>query len=128
MTCKYIRDKKRRICTGDLNRKIKIQVRALETPEEDGVDFSETFIDHKTVWAMLKTTRGSQLFDGVALENPYTHEFYIRYICNVSFENWVEYCQDKYDIVDTEVLDERNEFIVLRCKKRGSKGNDANLG
>ena len=127
MSCGFIRKKKKGICIGDLDKRITIQVRYLTPPEDSGVDYSQKSLDYKTVWASLETTRGEQLFDGVNINNAFTHIFYIRYICNVSFENWVEYCGNKYDIIDTEDYDEKNEFIALRCTKRGAKTSNANL-
>lgn len=126
--CKRIPGVRRQICVGDLDRQIIVQTRAIGSPSGSSVDYSEGFTDLITVWAMIRTTRGSQLFDGVEISNPFTHLFYIRFISGVTFENWVEFADEKYDIVDTEILDERNEFTVLRCTKRGDKDKDANTG
>jgi len=125
--CKNIRGVKRGICIGDLDVKIKVQVRTLNAPES-GTDFDLTFADEKEVWAMVKTVRGTELFDGVSLTNAYTHEFYIRYSSDftIDAQNWLEWKNEKYDIVDVENLDERNEFLLLKAIKKGDKDINAN--
>lgn len=125
--CKNIRGTKRGLCIGDLNQKIKVQVRTLNAPES-GTHFDLTFADLKEVWAMVKTTRGTELFDGVGLTNAYTHEFYIRYSSSfaVNAQSWLLWNDDRYNIVDVENLDERNEFLLLKAIKKGDKDINAN--
>lgn len=127
--CVKIKNKKRRLCIGDLDRKIKVQARSIVPPASGSVDFNESFTQVLYVWALVQTTLGSQFFDGVSLPNPFTHKVYIRYRSShvVTAEDWVEIDDVKYDIVDVEDLDERHEYLLLKCKKKGANTIAANF-
>lgn len=115
------------ICAGDLTERIIIQSRDIKAPTGSSVNYAENFTTFKTVWAKVETTRGTELFDGVNVNNAYTHIFKIRYMANVSRENWIEYKSKAYDIVDVENVNEKNLFMYLRCIERGDKNKNANL-
>ena len=122
--CQTIRRKHRKVCIGDLDSKIKVQVRALTAPTS-GVDSSQTFTDTAEVWAMIETARaGETWFDDVGEEFDVTHNFYIIYRADVSAETWLEFDGQRFDILAVENLDERKEFLKLRSTNRGltSKG------
>ena len=119
VVCVKIRGKRRQLCIGDLDRMIAIQSRSIKAPAGDLVDYDEEFVTTQEVWSMLQTTRGSQLFDSVEISNPFTHLFYVVYIAGITFENWILYNGIKYEIRDVEDLDERNEFLCIRCIKKG---------
>jgi SPP1 family predicted phage head-tail adaptor len=125
--CKNIRATKRDICIGDLDSRIKIQVRTLKAPES-GVDFTEEFTEVKEVWAMVQTSRGLEFFDDTGLNTTFTHKFYIRFSSSFSItsEDWLEWNNQRYDIVEVENLDERNEFLLLKAIKKGDKDINAN--
>ena len=130
-TCGKIHRKKRRLCIGSMDEQITLEVRSIQSPwvssvDADGVDLGESFTNQRLVWAAVNTTRGWQTFDGTNIANAVTHLFYIRYIPNVTFEDWILYKGERYDIVDVENLDERNEFYVLRANKRGDDTIEVN--
>lgn len=115
------RRRRRIVAIGDMNEKITLQTRTLNTrfqssSHEDDVSFT----DVQTVWALVETTRGVQEFDGVELRAAYTHRFYIRYTPDIDQMYWVEYNSKRYDIVDVENLDERKEFLMLKCRLTGT--------
>ena len=124
--CAPIRIKKRRICAGDLTEQIVIQLRAIKAPQSGSVDFDEDFTDSSTVWAAIETKSGIELFDGVNLISRPTHFIYIRYITNIDVEKWITYKNKRYEILDAENLEERDEFILLRCSPLGDKTLQAN--
>lgn len=123
--CVKIQKPLRKVCSGDMRDKITIQVRAIKPPV-DGVDFSEVFNQDKTLWSMLETKSGVEIFDGTNLKGVATHYFYIRYICNFTAEKWLKFKEEYYDILDVQNLDGRNEFLLLRCALRGTTTNPAN--
>ena len=124
--CITIRRNKRKVCIGDLNTEITIQSRNIKPPATTGVDFSETFTGKATVWALVNTVSGKTMFDGTGVERDVTHEIYIRYLSGVTSEDWILLNGQRLDILPLEDLDERNEFMKLRCTNRGTTANAAN--
>ena len=116
-TCQKLKRKRRQPCIGDLDTLIVLQDRTLTPPT--GVDFSETFTDNSTVWAMVNTTRGKTAFDEANVERDITHEFTIRFLDGITSETWILFEGKRHDIIDTEDLEERHEWLVLRCAKLG---------
>ena len=127
MGCERVNIKNRRVCIGDLNIRVKIQTRTLESNNTATIELVENFTDVVEVWAAVNTTRGSQLFDGSEISNPFTHNFYIRHRSDIDFEKWIEYKDEKYDIVDVENLDADDNFLLMKCIKKGTKDNAANF-
>lgn len=130
----FIDGKRRTLCTGSLTEQIEIKLRSLTAPTGNSVDFSEAFTAVKTVWAMVKTTRGSEMFDGTNLTNAYTHEFYIRFLPDTVFgtsgrlstQEWVKYKDRYYTIQDVENFEERSEWMIMRCAERGATSKAVN--
>ncbi len=117
--CIKLQRKKRLPCVGDLNTEITLQDRAI-TPPTTTVDFSESFTENAVVWAMMNTVRGKTAFDGAGVEKDISHEFTIRWLTGVDSETWILIENERYDIIDTEDLEERHEWLVLRCAKLGT--------
>ncbi len=123
--CIQLKRKKREPCIGDLDTLITLQDRAIQ-PLTTTVDFTESFTENSIVWAMVSTVRGKTEFDGADIERSITHEFTIRFIDGVSNETWVLLNNERYDIIDTENLEERDEWMILRCAKLGSTADRVN--
>ncbi len=117
--CIKLQRKKRQPCIGDLDTLITLQDRVIASPTTT-VDFSETFTENATVWAMMNTLRGKTIFDGAGIERDITHEFTVRYLSGVDSETWVLFEGERYDIIDTEDLEERHDWLILRCAKLGT--------
>ena len=116
--CVKINGKKRTLCAGALDRVITLENRAI-TVTPNNVDFVETFSAPVEVAAAIETSRGSTLFDGVNVEQVITHKFYIRYDSSVTAETWILFESKRYDIVDVENLEERSQWMLLRCNQKG---------
>jgi len=125
--CEQIRRKNRAVCIGDMRDKIVIQVRTITSPSSDGVDFTEVFNTDKTVWAMVETKNGVEIFDGTNLLGVATHYFYIRYIENLTAESWIKFKSKYFDILDIQNLEERDEFMLIRCNERGVTSKETNF-
>ena len=123
--CSKIRRKKRQVCVGDLDTEITLQNRAITPPVFGSVDFTETFTDDGTIFAMVNTIDGKTFFDGVNTETVITHEIYIRFDSTVTSETWVELNIRRIDILRVENLDERSEYMKLTCVDRGQITNVA---
>lgn len=133
-TCRDVSPKKRKICTGDLNRPIKVQVRTLTEKPLSDPDYDEVFTDVVTVWAAIETARGHSSFNDIGLTREgstivFTHKLFIRYSSSftVTSEDWVEFDGIKYDIRSVENLEERNEFLALYCLRKGPGTKLGNL-
>lgn len=111
--------KSKTVCIGSLNKKIIVQTRSIAPPMGGSVDYTLDFIDYKTVWALVETKQGSTTFDETNTEKVWSHDFYIRYIPNVTFENWVTYNSKYYDIISVENLNMDDRFYRLKCNIRG---------
>jgi SPP1 family predicted phage head-tail adaptor len=64
--------------------------------------------------------RGYSVFDGTNTEVDISHVFYIRFDDSVSSETWILFEDARYDIVTTEDLDMRHEWMRLNCVVRGA--------
>lgn len=116
--CAKIAFKRRSMCAGDLDRKIKIKSRAIKAPMV-GVDYSENFEDVKTVWSSFKSVKGINTFYLTNLDVEVDHVFGFRWFEGLTAENWIEYGGKSYDIVVMDNLDERNEWYFAYCNLRG---------
>ena len=122
--CTLVKFKHRRICIGDLNRVVSLMTRTLDAPQSS-VDFGHTFTD-LTTWAALATVKGKDVFAGTNMSTLISHIFYVRYRSDVTAEWWIKYKSKNYDIVDTENLEERNEFLAIFCNVRGASDQPVN--
>lgn len=125
--CKKIYSKHRKVCLGGMRDQIILYDRAITAPASGSVDFTETFSNATTVWAMLETISGKEIFDGTNLVGVATHKFYIRYISDVTAQTWIKFKSQYFDIIDTQNLEERDEFLLLRCSIRGDSTKEVNF-
>lgn len=125
--CKRIKRKSRKICLGDMREQIEINIRAIKAPVDGSVDFSEAFQKVETVWAMVETKTGVEIFDGTNLLGVATHFMYIRFLADIDFTNWVKFKSQYFDILDVQNLEERDEFYLLRCSLRGDDSKAINF-
>lgn len=122
-----IKANNRKICIGDLKHRINVQARIISPPAAGGVDYQLSLLQMIELQAMIQTKRGVEIFDGTNLLGVATHYFYIRYMPDLSIADIVEYNGIVYTILDIENLDEQNDFILLRCSKRGASNNPVNF-
>jgi head-tail adaptor len=104
-----------------------IQTRAITVPSANSVDLTETFSGDQTVWALVETKTGTQIFDGTNIVGVATHDIYIRFIAGVTFQKWLKFKSIYYDILDVQNLEERDEFYLLRCSLRGDDTDAINF-
>ena len=127
MSCnRRIKQKADKVCIGSLDSRITIYDRGI-TPSSTGTGFSEELSGAIYPWAMVKTTSGKEIFDGVDVIGTVTHEFIIRYNSSVTAANWIEWKSEYYNILSTENLNGKGEFLKLFCNIKGSKNKTANL-
>ena len=112
---------KRESSIGDMRDRIKLHIRAIQSPEFGTQNFTEKLSGTKEVWASVKTVVGRTLFTGANIDVALTHEIIIRYDEDVTSETWIEFQSNNLKIVKVEDLDNRHEFMRLKCTERGDK-------
>ena len=112
---------KRESCIGDMRDRIKLHIREIQSPEFSSQNFTEKFSGTKEVWANVKTVVGRTLFTGANIDVALTHEIIIRYDEDVTSETWIEFQSNNLKIVTVEDLDNRHDFMRLKCTERGDK-------
>ena len=132
MTCSKRKIATKTYCVGDLRHRATIQSRAI-TAVDDSVDYEMVFAgavpDNEPdaqIWAGIKTVRGVTVFDQTNVERTISHEIVMRYHDDVTAQNWLLIDGSRYDIYQVENVNERNEWIVLQCNKRGTEDNSVN--
>jgi SPP1 family predicted phage head-tail adaptor len=125
--CTPIKTKPFRVCTGDLKWPIVVNTRSITPPTNDSVDYEEVFTSPMTVYAMIETVYGETVFDGTNTEKVITHKFYIRYVSDLTFEEWVLFRDKYYDIINVENLNEENRFMLINANIRGTSSLDVNF-
>lgn len=124
--CEKITGKKRLVCAGEMNRLITIFDKDIQGKAIDNWDYKLT--PFAEVFAMIQTTKGNEILGGlerptygsnvesVGIQNSY---FYIRYLDGIQSHFTILYNENFYKILEIENLDDRNEFLLIRCAKRG---------
>lgn len=115
-----------RVCIGSLNQRIELEIRTLTPNSDNDVDYDEIFTQLKTVWSMVETVTGKTMFDKSNIERVVTHNFYIRFIADVTFENWIKYKSQYFDILNVENFSERDSFYKLTTAIRGDDTKPVN--
>jgi len=124
-TCEKVKIRNRKVCAGDMDKLIMLQTRNI-AGDSNSVDFLLNFTNQGEVWAAVQTAAsGESIFDEVGTETIITHRFYINFIPDFTEEIWIEFKGKRYDIVNVENLDERDEFLKLSCVVRGSVSREA---
>lgn len=120
-TCIKIRGKKRELCAGDLDRLITLQKRTITVPTpESETDYDEDFDDIDDVLAMVLTTKkGTIFFSDTNTEKTIDIEFYIAFLDGITAETWIKFEDENYEILFTEDLDKRHQYLRLVCTERG---------
>lgn len=116
----FVKNRTRRIVVGDLNQCVQLLPRSITEPAFGETEFTEDFEGGKTAWAKVITTAGKTLFNGVNADVSATHEIYIRFDPEVTSETWVRLDDGTLlDVLDTDDLDEKGEWLLLVCTERG---------
>lgn len=121
MPKEVIARKTRVSCIGDMRERVKLHIRAIQPPVFGSTDFTEKFSGVKIVWANVITVSGKTFFAETNVDVGLTHEIIIRFDEDVNAETWIEFNDRNLKILNIEDLDERHEFLKLRCTDRGNK-------
>ena len=126
-SCENIRIPHRKLCVGDLDRRITLKSRQIAA---DGMlpDYLLNFTNNGDVWAAVQTAKaGETVFDESNTEAVITHTFFIRFISGLTSEEWIELEGENYDILTVEDFDERHEWMRLKTTVRGISSEPVNF-
>lgn len=97
--------------TGNLRHRITIQ------KFEDGVNENgfpvQTWIDVKSVWADLKTVKGSEFYQAASAQAQNDIRFIIRYTTGVNSDMRISYKDRLFNIISIINDDERNKTLTI---------------
>ena len=118
--CIKLKRRKEQACIAAMNERIDIELRQIVAVKTEIVDFDEEFINRRTVWASVDTKGGTQFFDENNILQIISHVFIIRFIPDVTFEDFVIFKNIRYRIVQVENLQQSDTYYRLRCTVRGT--------
>ncbi|MCW8930894.1 MAG: head-tail adaptor protein [Gammaproteobacteria bacterium] len=117
-----------KICTGDLNKKIKIIDKS-----QDGLGCSLNFLTptKATVWAKIETIdtisgNGRRIFDNTNVGQTATHKMTIRGRTDIKSDDLIEYNDRYFTIQGFKNPNEDTRWLILYCIERGDVNNSRN--
>ena len=128
MARRTIKGGTRKVCLGDLNKRIELQERAMTEPTFGAeAEVTETFDSCREKWAKIDTVAGRTVFNGTTGRDvAVTHQIYVRHDATVTTETWVKLADGRrLDILLLENLDEDGEFMKLICSDKGASAKIA---
>lgn len=126
MIPKYKQFERVTLRAGDFRHRITLQTINIEAPSGNGSDYDMDYADLATVWAALRTVSQRQEFDAINTEEQITHRFYIRKNPELTINktNAILYNSKRYNIVQTEEINEDSKYIRLDCNLKGDSSKD----
>jgi SPP1 family predicted phage head-tail adaptor len=124
MTCtSTIKFPKPKICTKDLKHRILIQYRETTATNDSDLEPEPTYTDIGNYWAAVKTTPSRQAFNDVNQNGAITTDFYIRFTDTIDFLKnlWIEFKGRRFEVINSDDIDEFGEFFRLRALDKGKK-------
>jgi len=112
---------------GSMNSRITLDARAINFPQGDDYNYGIGLTKRLNLWAYVETVNGVTTFDSTNVERVVSHNFYIRFIPGVTFENWILYKNNLYDLIRAENYGEENKFYLLMANLRGDQTKPVNL-
>lgn len=129
--CVKLRRRNRKPVVGDMNQRIAIIARSITPPDHGDAEFDQTLSvagSNNTVWAMVETADGSEIFDGLDISRAHTHTVYTRFdelwfpVAGPDSSYMLQLEDERLvDVLRIENLDNRRRFIKIYCSERGDK-------
>lgn len=119
--CKNILKARKMLCVSGLKTSLTIYDRHQVAPGLDGAH-SEEYVNPRPVMAQVETRgKGIELFSQVTQDYAtISHVVTIRFIRNITSENWVQFHGLNFDIFKVENIDEESRYLRLYCMAAGS--------
>lgn len=128
-------------CIGNFNKYIQIVRRKITAPDyanDSDVEIDELFDNIVHVWANIKTMKGPEVFDEVAITQDINYKFTTMWLGEVIVNGdfnagkrrldkdcWILYNNNRYKIMSVENIDEENKYICMRASLTGSVNKPA---
>lgn len=120
---------KKQLAIGDLKHRVQIQVRNLQAPGFEGVDFD---LEHKPsggladVWARVEPVAGRVMFNGISNEDvQITHMVYMRFREDVTSESRLLFKGTRLYIANVQNYNNEKRFLALSCTELGPVSTQA---
>lgn len=116
----------RKVTVGDMRTPVTVHQAEILAPTA-GVDLGRSFTAVlEPWWCKVTTVTGVYIFDSSNVEQQITHDFQGRYTDGIDRDMVIEWDSEYYKIISVENLEERDEFLRLRCTIRGSIAKEVN--
>ena len=127
MGCKYVKSKSKKLCIGDLSKKIQVLSRAITAKTTDQ-NYNHNFTIVFEPFASVSTMRGKDVFDGSNLVGTATHVIRFRKNSNiVTSQNFIRFKDQYYDILSVQNFNEDDEFYEILATNRGTISSRVNF-
>ena len=128
--CTRIKNNPYKICIGDLRYPLIIYSRTKNATNSSNPEPTITLTTIATVYAMQKSIKGDQIFNGTDIVGQITDAFFFRYNPNLEIDltNIVDYGGELYTVEEVNLsLEGRKQFGSIKCSKRGIDTLKVNL-
>ena len=131
--CQNITPKKKKLCLSAFRKKISLFRRSILAPASSQAH-SHDYEPFANPFAAIETKgKGVDIFDGIETSGAdgipvvASHVVMIKYRDDLTAEDYVRFGGDNYDILKTENVDERNQYLRLFCALKGDEDKAAAL-
>jgi len=120
--CTRIKPAPYKICTGDLRYPLIIKSRTKNATNSSNVEPTLTLTTVTTIYAMQKSIKGNEIFNGTDIVGQITDAFYFRYNPNldITLTNIADFSGELFTVEEVDLnIEGRREFGMIKCSKRG---------
>lgn len=98
--------------------KHRITFRQFQDVENELGDIVRTWVDYRTVWAMIKTLQGREFIQAMAVQGETTTRFVIRYTTGITNDMKILYDGRTFDIIAPPINDdEMNKTLTIMARE-----------
>jgi len=131
--CKFHKPTRKKLCRGDLNKKIRIQTRDLDESDYDSSQpveqFATVFTRRSTLETVTGILSGGKKFSGVSIDERTTHIFYVLYSSALevieSSNYFILFREKRFRVVSVTNINEDNQFLAIQVTDRGEDSLEA---
>lgn len=119
--CKSISKTKKMLCITSLKTSVVVYDRDIRAPKADG-NHSERYSNPRPVKAQVETRgKGVDVFSDISQDYvTVSHLITMRFMQNITSQNWVQFGGKNYDVLKAENIDEESRYLRLYCSLSGS--------